>query len=86
MRQEIKKNMDLRLATVEGHIRAIRNMISDGKPCEEILLQISATESALKKVGNIILKNHLEHCVREGVKDGNLEMLDEFSKVLDKFL
>ena len=86
MREEIKKSMDTRLATVEGHIRAIRSMISSGKPCEDILLQISATESALKKVGNIILKNHLEHCVRSGVQEGNIAILDEFGKVLDKFL
>ncbi|MGN1099455.1 MAG: metal-sensitive transcriptional regulator [Christensenellales bacterium] len=86
MTDELKKQMDTRLACIEGHIGAIRRMLKEDGGCEEILTQVSANISALEKVGKIILKNHLEHCVRDGVERGDFEVFDNFSKVLDKFL
>ena len=53
------KDIDNRLATIEGHIRAIRQMYADNKDCEEVLLQLYATSSALKKLAKKIVLEHL---------------------------
>jgi DNA-binding FrmR family transcriptional regulator len=52
-----------RLNKIEGHVRGIKKMTEEGQECEDILIQISAVQSALKKVGQILLNDHLEHCI-----------------------
>lgn len=74
------------LLTCQGHIAAITKMVASGKKCEDILLQISAVDSALKKLGKSLLRNHLEHCVKEGVEQGDANSLSDFSKLLDRYL
>ncbi|MFQ6098649.1 MAG: metal-sensitive transcriptional regulator [Armatimonadota bacterium] len=59
-----------RLARIEGHTRGIRRMIEDERPCEDVLLQIGAVQAAWRKVSEIILEDHLEHCIAEAVEEG----------------
>jgi len=73
------------LLTCQGHIAAIAKMLSAGKSCEDILMQISAVDSALRKVGKQFLINHLEHCVKEGVENGE-DAIASFGKLLDRYL
>ncbi len=86
MKEELKKDLSNRLATINGHINGIKNMINDGKGCEEILLQLSAVESSINKVGKIMLKNHLNTCVKEGIAKGDEDILDRFNSILEKYL
>ncbi|NCA66918.1 MAG: hypothetical protein EOM87_02515 [Clostridia bacterium] len=80
------KDIKNRLASIEGHIKGVRQMVEEDKPCEEVLLQLSAIESAVNKAGKLLLKAHLEHCVKEGVERGDYQVLERFSKILDKFV
>ena len=80
------KDIDNRLATIEGHIRAIRQMYADDKDCEEILLQLYATTGALKKLSKKILVEHMNTCVKEDIKAGEEEKLDQFIEILDKYI
>lgn len=79
------KSIDNRLATIEGHIRGVRQMVADGKDCADVLLQLSAIESAVQKLSKTILKNHIEHCVKDSVISGDLTALDRLNEVLDKY-
>ena len=80
------KALDNRLAAVEGHVAAIRRMMQADRQCEEILNQLSAAESSLNKVAKIVLKDHLNHCVRESIERGEPDALSDFSAMLDKYL
>ena len=82
---EFKMKMMNALLTCQGHIAAIAKMLASGKGCEDILMQISAVDSALRKVGKQILINHLEHCVKDGVANGE-DSIGSFSKLLDRYL
>jgi DNA-binding FrmR family transcriptional regulator len=76
-----------RLSRTEGHIRGIKQMLIDGKPCDEILIQFSAVRSALDIASKKLLEDHLEHCVLGKTKDKVLRKeLTEFKKALYKFL
>lgn len=86
MNSYCSKEVKNRLASVEGHIKGIRQMIEDNKPCEDILLQLSAVESAIAKAAKLLLKTHLEHCVREGVEKGDYGVLERFSLIIDKYI
>ena len=44
-----RKAMDARLARAEGQVRAIRRMIADEAPCEDIALQLAAARKALDR-------------------------------------
>ncbi len=57
-----------RLQIAEGHVRAIQRMVENGDYCIDILKQISAVQSALGKVSQIILENHLNTCVTSAVR------------------
>ena len=80
------KTIDNHLASIEGHIKAVREMVKTEKDCEEVLLQLSAIESSVNRLGKKLLKEHLNHCVKEGIQNGENDILDRFNTVLDKYL
>jgi DNA-binding FrmR family transcriptional regulator len=45
-------------------------MSEEGRDCEEILLQIKAVQSALKKVGIILVTEHIDHCIKDAISKG----------------
>lgn len=68
-----KDDVSKRLSVVEGHVRGIKKMVEDDKACEDVLIQISAVESSMRKIGQLLLEGHLYGCVIEGIKSGNEE-------------
>ncbi len=81
--EEIKK----RLSRVEGHVRGIAKMLDEGKPCDEILIQLAAVRAALGKASKVLLEDHFEHCVMGKVTSRALEAeLIDFKKALDNYL
>ena len=86
MSRHYDKALDNRLAAIEGHVRAVRQMLTEDKECEDILLQLSAIQGSLEKLGKIILKDYLNNCVKEGIQRGDAQVLERFNQVLDKYL
>ena len=70
-----KKSKDIinRLARVEGHVRGIAKMVQEDKDCPAVLLQIAAVQSALNKISQIVLEDHVETCVAKAIKEGHGE-------------
>jgi DNA-binding FrmR family transcriptional regulator len=76
-----------RLARVEGHVRSIRAMVADGRPCPEVLMQIAAARSALDQAARVLLADHLEHCVVEAHTKGKVgAALRDLNEALDRFI
>jgi DNA-binding FrmR family transcriptional regulator len=75
----------IRLSKVEGHVRGIRQMVDEGKSCSEILLQISAVQAALHKIAQIVLEDHLEHCIVGAKPDEIPALLAEMKDALAHF-
>lgn len=61
------------LARIEGHIRGVRRMVEEGRPCPDLLLQIAAIRSAVNRVGRILMEDHLESCLVEAARTGEME-------------
>ena len=75
-----------RLARIAGHVGGIRRLVEADASCSEVLLQIAAVRSALNKVGQIILQDHLQGCMAKALKDGSYEdALRELRPSLDRF-
>jgi DNA-binding FrmR family transcriptional regulator len=76
-----------RLAKIEGHVRAIKEMTKEGRDCPDLLLQIAAVRKALDNAAKLILKDHLESCVVDAARHGNEELvLLELNKALDQYI
>lgn len=75
-----------RLKRIEGQVRGIQKMVEDERYCIDILVQISAIESALHNVGLGITESHMKHCVTNAVKKGDGEAsINELMTVLKQF-
>lgn len=46
---DAKNAMDARLARIEGQVRAVRRMIGEDEPCEDIAQQLAAARKALDR-------------------------------------
>jgi DNA-binding FrmR family transcriptional regulator len=77
-----------RLKKVEGQIKGIQKMVLDRRYCIDVITQISAAESALRTVAEIILRNHLETCVQQAFASKNQQereaKISELMKVYKK--
>ena len=61
-------------------------MMEEDKACVDILLQISAAQGALGKVGQILLGHHMSHCVSEAFEYGDAEKREQYiEELLDVF-
>jgi CsoR family transcriptional regulator, copper-sensing transcriptional repressor len=82
-----RKNVRDRLVRAEGHVRGIIKMIDEEKECPDILLQIAAVKAALEKASVILLEDHIEHCLIEAVKSGDVEpQIEELKAALQKLI
>jgi DNA-binding FrmR family transcriptional regulator len=76
-----------RLSRIEGHIRGVKSMIQESRPCPDVLIQIAAVRGALDRVARLILDEHLTECVSRAAQAGNIEEeLAELKSALDRFL
>ncbi len=74
-----------RLSRIIGHLEAVKRMVEEGRDCSEVIIQISAVRSALNNTGKIILKDHINHCVKDAVEKNDTEVLDNLNNAIDKF-
>jgi CsoR family transcriptional regulator, copper-sensing transcriptional repressor len=76
-----------RLSRIEGHIRGVKTMVQESRPCPDVLVQIAAVRGALNRVARIILDEHLTECVARATEAGNIEVeIAELKAALDRFL
>jgi CsoR family transcriptional regulator, copper-sensing transcriptional repressor len=81
-----KQKVVNRLKRIEGQVRGIQKMVEEDRYCVDILVQITAINSALKNVGMEVLERHTHHCVSGAIQSGNgHEAIDELMKVFNQF-
>jgi DNA-binding FrmR family transcriptional regulator len=75
-----------RLSRAIGHLEAVKQMVEEGRDCSEVLIQLAAVKSAINNTGKIILKDHLNHCITDAVKNDDTKALEELNKAIDQFI
>jgi DNA-binding FrmR family transcriptional regulator len=83
---EHKDDVLSRLKRIGGQVRGIERMVVEDKYCIDILTQIAAANSALKKVAVGLLDDHIRHCVREGTEGEADAMVREATAAVDRLL
>ena len=73
------------LKTARGQIDGILKMVEEDRYCLDVSNQLMATQSILKKANRMVLRAHMDCCVREAIDSGNPgEKLEELAALLDK--
>jgi len=83
-----KENLQRRLRRIEGQVRGIQRMVDEEVYCVDILTQLSSIVSATEQVALLLLRDHMEHCVRESLEEGTDadEKIGELTSAVERFL
>ncbi len=80
-----KQDVARRLKIVDGHLRKVIDMVESDVYCIDILQQTAAVKSAIKKAEEVLLQNHISHCVVRAIKtNGKDKALAELMAVFRK--
>ena len=80
------ENVIRRLAKAAGHLDSVKRMVERGEECDAVLIQLAAVIGALNSTGKVILKDHLEHCIVDAIRDGDQESIQRLNKAIDIFV
>jgi len=84
--EKLKNSLVTRLNRVEGQVRGIKGMIERDVYCNDVLNQISAVQSALDSVSELVLENHIRGCLVEKIQAGDDKIVDELLVTIGKML
>jgi len=73
------------LKTARGQIDGILKMVEEDRYCLDVSSQIMAAQYILKKANRMVLRAHMDCCVRDAVSSCQPDdKLEELSALLDK--
>ena len=84
-KQEEKKQIISRLNRLEGQIKGVKKMIEEDRYCNDVLIQLSAIDKAIKSLANLVLDSHMHTCLIEWVNSGDNEAIDEVVDLFKRF-
>ena len=84
-----KPKLITRLKRIEGQVRGIQRMLDENRYCIDVLTQISAIHESLRKVSEVLLRDHLDHCVTNAIDSGDTRekerIYDELADLFNKY-
>ena len=77
-----------RLNRAKGHLQSVVKMIEEERSCLDIAQQLQAVESAVSNAKKILVRDHIDHCLEQAVRDRKLNPNDTISefKAIIKYL
>jgi CsoR family transcriptional regulator, copper-sensing transcriptional repressor len=69
-------------------VRGVQRMLDEDAYCVDVLTQLGSIVSATEKVALLVLKDHVEHCVRESIENGDDadQKIEELTAAVERFL
>lgn len=75
------------LKTARGQVDGIVKMIEDDRYCIDVSKQVLAAIALLKKANLVVIRQHLDTCVKDAIDSGNAdEKLEEIALIMEKYL
>ncbi len=81
-----RKKIHNRLRRIEGQIRGLQKMVEREAPCVDVLTQLAAVTSAMKKTGIAVLRVNLNRCLNEAIANtskGRNDFEAAFTRYID---
>ncbi len=86
----IKSSNLKRLRRIEGQVRGLQRMVEEDRYCPDIIIQIASVQQALRGVARALMRNHLQHCtaqtLRQGTDADRRAMYDELLELIYRHL
>lgn len=83
---EMKKRQLNRISKAIGHLQHVKAMMERDEDCADVLMQITAVNSALRNLGKEIINEHMTHCIIHAIENGDTAAVEEFQKAVEKFI
>ncbi len=81
-----KQRILARLRRIEGQARGLAKMVEEDRYCIDIMQQIASLRAAADAVALVLLRDHLDGCVREAVLGGGgEEKIDEVVEAVRRY-
>lgn len=77
MDENSKAKVIRRLKLLEGQVRGLQKMVQNDIYCIDVITQTSAVKQGLSNVEDLLLENHLGHCVFHQVQSGQIKKAKE---------
>ena len=77
MDENSKGKVVRRLKLLEGQLRGLQKMVLNDTYCIDVITQTSAVKQGLSNVEDLLLENHLGHCVFHQMRSGQAEKAKE---------
>ena len=74
-----------RLRRMEGQLRGVQKMVEGDQYCVDVLTQLSAIISATRRVGLLVLENHIRGCVLDGQYEDREQIVGDLTDVIERF-
>ena len=75
------------LKTARGQVDGVLRMVEEDRYCIDVSKQVLATIALLRKANIVILKQHMDTCVKDAIRtDKGAEKIDEITMILEKYL
>lgn len=61
------------LKRIEGQVRGLQKLVENDTYCIDIITQTSAVKQSLSSVEDLLMENHLGHCVHHQMSSGQVD-------------
>jgi len=84
MRADQQKVVRL-LKTARGQIDGLLRMVEEDRYCIDIANQLLATEALLRTTNRLVLRGHMEGCLREAIEQGDADAkIEEMMGIINR--
>ncbi|MCQ2770569.1 MAG: metal-sensing transcriptional repressor [Clostridia bacterium] len=80
-----KKQLITRINRISGQLNGIKQMITDDRYCDDILIQLAAVDKSIKSLASVILDDHLKSCISTRILNGDTEAVEEIVDLFRRF-
>ena len=80
-----KAKLTGRLNRISGQLNGVKKMIEDDRYCEDVLIQLSAIDKAVKSLAAVILEEHMRTCITDKMLNGDINAVDEIVNLFRRF-
>lgn len=68
-----KEKVIKQLKRIEGQVRGLQKLIEKDTYCIDVITQTSAVKQSLSSVEDVLMENHLGHCVHHQMSSGQVD-------------
>lgn len=82
---ERRNTLQKRLGRIEGQVRGVSKMLEEQRQCVEVLQQLASAQAALRGVTKEVLRNYLERCASDAIRERDPTIYDDLMEAIYKF-